>query len=94
MLDKTNLARLKHKLKLMRQENGESTQEYLKRYSAMETEIKREKIRLDVIGDKKHLQEEVAKIRKQQKIYDYIHILSMFLLLIIGLSCCCFLILK
>jgi len=94
MLDKTKLAHLNHKLKLMKQENGKSTQEYLKSYSAMETEIKKEKMCLNIIDNAKQLQEEVAKIRKQQKMYDYIYILSMFLLLIIGLSFCCFFVLK
>jgi hypothetical protein len=94
MLDKTNLAQLKYKLKFMRQENGESTQEYLKRYSAMETEIKKEEMRLALIDNAKRLQKDAAKIKKQQEINDYIYVVSMFLLFMFGLFCCYFLILK
>ena len=94
MLDRTNLAHMKHKLRLMRQENGETTQEYLKRYSVLENEIKKEEFRLAIVDETKQLQEEAIKIRKQQKIYDYIQVVSMVLLLAIGLSCCCFILLK
>ncbi len=77
MMDRTNLAHLKHKLRLLRQENGEKTEEYLKRYSKLEQEIKNEELRLFFIDDTKLLQEEVIQIRKKQKLYDVLYSIGM-----------------
>lgn len=87
MLDKTNLAHLKHKLRLMRQENGETTDEYLKRYSALETEIKKEETRLFLIDDTKQLQEDVAeykRIMRRNEIVWTIAMLMVILSILIG----------
>lgn len=87
MLDKTNLAHLKHKLRLMRQENGETTDEYLKRYSALETEIKKEEARLFFIDDTKQLQAEVAeykRVMRRNEIISIIAVLMVILSVLIG----------
>ena len=79
MLDKTNLAHLKHKLRLMRQENGETTDEYLKRYSTLETEIKKEETRLFLIDDTKQLQEDVAEYKRVMRRNEIIWTIAMLL---------------
>ncbi|HNC57044.1 MAG TPA: hypothetical protein PLP33_16500 [Leptospiraceae bacterium] len=90
MLDKTKLASLKHKLKLMRQENGETTGEYLKRYSQLEKEIKQEETRLSFIEDTQERQQEIISIEKRQKINDMLLILTGVLFLAIFLSIICY----
>lgn len=79
MLDRTTLAHLKHKLRLMRQENGETTDEYLKRYSSLETEIKKEETRLFLIDDTKQLQEDVLEYKRIMRRNEIIWIMSLLL---------------